>query len=382
MFRARFLFALVIAVAILAALPLQGQGCGDPFTPTNLTIGWAGPGCYGSQPTGCGRGASIWFMSFSRGHMAALCDQYFWSFGDGTTASGGVFSEAFHAYAAAGKYTVRLTASNPVSIATYEATILVDNGRFDFNSNSPSYVLESSGKATVTVTRTSSYGTVSVQYATADGTAAAGVRYVATSGTLTFNADEAAKTIVIPLIQDTVSEGAQQFSVNLSNPSDGCTLMHSSATVIVDDDPAYISFAPVPVAYETAGAASVTVLRTGAVNRIATVVWHVDLTYGPWILPASGVVTFNPGDISKTFTVPLAQNNVYYGASTQERILLEPATGAGVTTPYTDITIIHEDPVPTISVADVSVAEGNSGETPVTCNIVLSAPLGWSHFVT
>src|SRR2546428_6323301 len=59
---------------------------------------------------------------------------------------------------------------------------------------------------------------VSVGFATADGTASAGADYIAQSGVLTFQPKERSKTIVVPILGDQVTEGAETFFVNLSSP--------------------------------------------------------------------------------------------------------------------------------------------------------------------
>ena len=90
----------------------------------------------------------------------------------------------------------------------------------------------------VTLSRAAS-GPVSVDYATADGTAAAGADYTATSGTLTFAVGETAKTVSVALLDDAIDEGKETFTLRLSNPQ-GAFLraMHREAKgVIRNDDP-------------------------------------------------------------------------------------------------------------------------------------------------
>ena len=90
----------------------------------------------------------------------------------------------------------------------------------------------------VTLSRAAS-GEVSVDYATADGTATAGEDYTAVSGTLVFAAGETAKTVRVPLLDDAVDEGDETFLLRLSNPR-GAYLrkMHREATgTIRNDDP-------------------------------------------------------------------------------------------------------------------------------------------------
>ena len=80
---------------------------------------------------------------------------------------------------------------------------------------------------------------VSVDYATEDGTAAAGADYTATSGTLTFAAGETAKTVKVPVLDDAIDEGKEVMRLLLSNPK-GAYLrgVHSKAKgVIRNEDP-------------------------------------------------------------------------------------------------------------------------------------------------
>ena len=61
-------------------------------------------------------------------------------------------------------------------------------------------------------------GLVTVGFTTRDGTALAGQDYVARSGTLTFQPGESTATVVIDLIDDTLAEPGERFSLLLSNP--------------------------------------------------------------------------------------------------------------------------------------------------------------------
>jgi hypothetical protein len=99
---------------------------------------------------------------------------------------------------------------------------------------------EGAGTATITVTRTGgSDGVVGVTYATADGTAAAGSDYTATTGTLSWNAgDAAAKSFTVAITNDTAPESNETVALALSAATGGATLgAPASATLtILDDD--------------------------------------------------------------------------------------------------------------------------------------------------
>ena len=64
-----------------------------------------------------------------------------------------------------------------------------------------------------------SASTVTVHYATADATAAAGTDYTATSGTLTFDPGETVQDVVVDLSGTTTPEAARSFKINLSSPN-------------------------------------------------------------------------------------------------------------------------------------------------------------------
>ena len=77
---------------------------------------------------------------------------------------------------------------------------------------------------------------VSVHYASADGAATAGSDYVATSGTLTFPAGQAAASVPVEIIGDTKVEPPESFTVVLSSPA-GATLGSAVGSgTILDDD--------------------------------------------------------------------------------------------------------------------------------------------------
>jgi glucose/arabinose dehydrogenase len=100
-------------------------------------------------------------------------------------------------------------------------------------------VQEGAGTAVMRVNRFGgSEGAVAVDYATADGTAAAGVDYAATAGTLHWNdGDAAPKTFQVPIVGDAVSEGAESFTVALSDPTGGAFLgTPQTAQVTIEDD--------------------------------------------------------------------------------------------------------------------------------------------------
>lgn len=136
--------------------------------------------------------------------------------------------------------------SNPTNatLADGQAVGTINNddqaGEFRFSYPYGEYrVNESSGSATITVSRSSgSSGTVTVQYATSDGTATAGADYTAASGTLTFAEGVTQQSFTVPIIDDADLENSETIQLTLSNPTGGAVLGYFPTTTltIVDND--------------------------------------------------------------------------------------------------------------------------------------------------
>ena len=72
-------------------------------------------------------------------------------------------------------------------------------------------------------------GQVTVEYATADGTATQPADYTSTSGTLTFAAGDTTKTVSVPIEDDSVPDDGETFTLTLSSPS-GASIVDGTAT--------------------------------------------------------------------------------------------------------------------------------------------------------
>lgn len=88
---------------------------------------------------------------------------------------------------------------------------------------------------TVTLSKASNKP-VSVNYATADGTAEAGSDYVAKAGTLTFAPGEKVKTITVLVNGDTEIEAHERFTVNLSGAKNASIADAQGVGSVYNDD--------------------------------------------------------------------------------------------------------------------------------------------------
>lgn len=101
-------------------------------------------------------------------------------------------------------------------------------------------VIEDEGVAMITVRRhDGSAGAVSVEYATADGSAMDGEDYTGTSGVLAWDDGESGpKSFEVPILEDDLTEGNETVELSLANPTGGAELDDEATAVltILDND--------------------------------------------------------------------------------------------------------------------------------------------------
>ncbi len=174
---------------------------------------------------------------------------------------------------AEGSETVNLTLSNPsgailgstaTAVLTIADPVAADSLVF---SNTSYRVSEGGSAAAITVRRVGpGNGSVSVHYATGDGTATAGVDYTAISGDLSWaDGDTDSKTFSVPIIDDSLGgEGEETIILTLSDPSGGAVLGSPDTSVLhIEDNDSVLQFsADSYYGYENDGTITITVTRT------------------------------------------------------------------------------------------------------------------------
>lgn len=348
------------------------------YTGTNCASNFGGP-CAIAQPVSLTLTLPYTSVGFES------CDTATWHFGDGTsltTAPGETTTT--HSYASAGNYTVTTSVTNTfgTQASYYSSSIAVGAGNI-FMTTSYAYVNEGAG-TTVTVRRSNTTGTTSVNYATSDSSAVAGQQYVATSGTLTFADGEQQKTFTVATIDDHVFRTSQlQFQVTLSSPTSGYMLTsYTQMTVYItemDPGPTLTFQATSYTVAENAGSLPVQVIRGGDLTKTVSVQYSVGYYYDT--TSQTGLLSFLPNEVSKTITATITDDNVYNGDRITALYLMNPTNGAifpnGSNYQYSvPLTIKENEPPPTITVQDLSIVEG-SGLTNATTTISLSGPLGY-----
>jgi hypothetical protein len=136
-------------------------------------------------------------------------------------------------------FTVNLSNPTPpgqlVAPSTQTVTIIDNNSGLSFSS--PTYtVLRSGGAANITVVRTDNTNTTStVNFATADETAVAGVDYVTTNGTLIFTNGQTSQMFPVTVIPSTTVQPDKTVLLQLSGPINGILIAPYVATLTIHD---------------------------------------------------------------------------------------------------------------------------------------------------
>ena len=237
---------------------------------------------------------------------------------------------------------------------------------------------------TFTVTRSSSLGTSSVNYALAHGTTTADDVSGTTSGTVSFASGETSKVVTINVVGDTTIELNETFSVALTNPM-GATLGTATATgTVVNDDLPTVSIVATSANLSEGSTGTTpftfTVTRSSGVGTSAVnwAVAHTSTSSTDFSGATSGALSFLAGETSKTVTVNVV------GDTTIElnegfNVVLSGPTGALLGTATAAGTIVNDD-LPTVSIAATSASkvEGSTGTTPFTFTVTRSSGVGTS----
>jgi hypothetical protein len=213
-----------------------------------------------------------------------------------------------------------------------------------------------------------------VDYATADGTALAGLDYAANSGTLTFAPGGSVSTTVsVGIVGDGLDEPHEHFSVVLSNAQGGVTVGDGTAdvTILDDDEPVVLSAGDcsVPEDDATGGTCTVPMALTSASGHTVTVGYTTadgTATAGTDYVAAAGTVTFAPGETQKAVSVAVTGDTTVEPDETFHILMSNPANatlffptaeGAIVDDDFTSLSSL-EVTHGTRLVADLSAASG------------------------
>jgi len=233
-------------------------------------------------------------------------------------------------------------------------------------------VNEAAGTATFTVTLTGNIqGALTVDYATAAGTALEGVDFTGANGTITFPAGSlsgATQTFTVTILNDNIAEPTETFFVNLTNlvSAGNASISDNQAiATITDDDQVSVAINDITV-NEAAGTATITVILTGSHQDELKVdfatIGNTALA-GIDFISTNGTVIFPAGSLSgsvQTITIEIIDDNI---TETNENFFVTlnnlVSTGGAVITDAQGIVTINDNDKVTISINDVTVIESD-----------------------
>jgi len=220
---------------------------------------------------------------------------------------------------------------------------------------------------------------ITVDYSTADGTALAGSDYAAAATTtLTFDPGETSQQVTVNVSGDTTQEGAETFFVNLVNAS-GATIGDDQGlgTISEDDGPPSISIDDVTLNEGDAGTTAFVFTVSLSNDSDSPVTVDAATSNGTatagsdYAAVATTTLTFDPGETSQQFTVNVSGDTTLEGTETFF-VDLSNSSGPPISDDQGLGTITEDDGVPSISIDDVTLNEGDAGTTSFVFTVSLS----------
>lgn len=209
-------------------------------------------------------------------------------------------------------------------------------------------VPEFMGRVLLAVQRTGDTSTaVSVDYASANGTAIAGSDYTETHGTLSFGAGETNQTITIPILNDGLGEAMyEKFTVTLSNPTHAVLGARVIATGLIADNDKGLQLELASYSVnEDAGEITIRVLRRDDGDFPVSVDYattHLTAVDGDDYVDLAGTLHFAAGDTLKTVTIKLLNDATRESSETFRFSLSNVSGGVTLGTPKTATVTISD----------------------------------------
>jgi hypothetical protein len=211
--------------------------------------------------------------------------------------------------------------------------------------------------------------------------------FASTSGIFTIPANQTTVNLPVTVYGDTTYEPNETFTLTIYNASNAIITRPTGTATIVNDDPNYgLSINDVSVTEGNSGSvnATFTVTLAQASTGTITVGYYTSsstATSGSDYAYTSGTLTFAPGQTTATVAVPVYGDTLNETNETFSVVLNNPTGGAYLIRSTGVATIVNDDPLPSITVADASVAEGNSGTTALNFTVSLSQASGQYVYV-
>jgi hypothetical protein len=290
-------------------------------------------------------------------------------------------------------FTVTISNASSGTIVTSQALgTIVDNDTAVLNLTPVAQPEGNAGNSPMTFTATLSQpvqGVVTAEFATSDLTAqVSDADYVAANGTVSFPSGITTQTISVQIGGDSKVENNEQFGLGLTNltrpPGITAINLGPNANVegtIQNDDVSTLTLANATVTEGNNGTSTLNFVLTSSNASAIALTANASTTNGSAAAPAdfaalvNQLVTVPPGAAGQTILVPVTVNGdlLVEGNESFTLTLATPSFGAAVGGPATGS--ISNDDNTTLSINNVSANEGNTGTTPATFTVTLSAPV-------
>lgn len=278
--------------------------------------------------------------------------------------------------------TINLALGDPTGGATIgaqnTATLIIVDNDVELAFSAAEFSSSESGTsiAAVTVTRTGrSSGEVSTTITLTDSTAISAADYDSTPINISFASGEMTKTVILPLVDDTLVESPETINLTLGNPTGSATIgKQDTAVLTIVDNDVELAFSSAEFGVNEDGTpiTAVTVTRTGSIIRAVGATLNLSngtATSAADYDNAPINVNFAEGETTKTVVVPIVDDALVESPETINLSLTNPKGGALIGTQNSaTLTVIDNDVELSFSSAEFSVNESGTPVTAVTVN--------------
>ena len=262
-----------------------------------------------------------------------------------------------------------------VVTATFAVSIMFDSATYSESETS------ASAKITVSLSSPASE-TITVNYATADGTASAPADYSASSGMLNFSPGVTIQTFDVDINDDAIDENDETVNLSLSSASNAVLSAPGDAAVltIVDDEATpQVEFDSVTIdADEDAGSVEVSVSLSHASSFQVSVAYSSSdgtakepSDYGS----VNGTLIFSPGVTNQTFNLSIVDDSLDEDNETVNLALASPSNATLGAGSNATLMIADDDAAPSVQFESATYDQDEDGSAAVI-SIVLDGPSG------
>jgi hypothetical protein len=215
-------------------------------------------------------------------------------------------------------YLYLTNATGGATLSAFQPRVIITDNDSGIQVQSQYYTnREDAGSVTVTVTRgVDENFPATVAFYTQNSSAKAGTDYVSTNGTLEFAVGEFAKTVTIIILNDALPEATEIFLFRLGTVTGATALgTPNTASVQILDNDSGIQLEKTTywVRYD-AGAVTIGVTAGAELSAPATVDFYTTnktAMAGTDYMATNGTLTFAPGQLYQTVTIPILDDGVF-----------------------------------------------------------------------